>query len=101
MICLKRPPTAKILLFSFFYLFFFVAGRGPYPKHRALFGKKTPISIPFSDPPLPPPTNPLKMQGKQTGNCFDIIYIINPGGFFLFWLSVTESNIIFQIAYLN
>lgn len=70
MICLKRPPTAKILLFSFFYLFFFVAGRGPYPKHRALFGKKTPISIPFSDPPLPPPHQPLKNAGETDGQLF-------------------------------
>lgn len=61
MICLKRPPTAKILLFSFFSFFFFVAGRGPYPKHRALFGKKNPISIPFSDPPSP--NQPLKNAG--------------------------------------
>lgn len=62
MICLKRPPTAKILLFSFFSFSFFVAGRGPYPKHHALFGKKNPISIPFSDPP-PPPHQPLKNAG--------------------------------------
>lgn len=64
MICLKRPPTAKILLFSFSFFSFFVAGRGPYPKHRALFGrKKTPISIPFSDSPPPSPHQPLKNAG--------------------------------------
>lgn len=69
MICLKRPPTAKILLFSFFYLFFFLwRGEVHIPNTAPFSEKKTRFQYHSLTPP--PPTNPLKMQGETDGQLF-------------------------------
>lgn len=64
MICLKRPPTAKILLFPFFlFIFFLWRGEVHIPNTAPFSEEKKPRFQYHSLTPPPPPHQPLKNAG--------------------------------------